>query len=307
MVALFGLAQIAVDGQERRQQIVGASTGPATGVFDAMAGTTRVRKPSSMRNPRALERASGTAGDRVARRGLVAGLVAGEDGDRVSPRPGRRAARRTRSAAPGRSGRPRLPGKGREASGRRPRTPAGTSVGVARSTTNSDAAEIQEVVQRDDADARRIEPHARGRVVTVDVGLAQPNSTGRAAVTVSVALPATSAGCAVLPSGRITHSRSDEACFTWSPAVPVASSSEKTEDRLVALRQRPRSTRVSWPAGASTNTSSEPGLADEPAPGSSPRWPGRLRVRPGTRRRRRCRPRTTSTRKARRRHCIARF
>jgi hypothetical protein len=74
-----------------------------------------------------------------------------------------------------------------------------------------------------------------------------------------VALPATIAGCAVLPSGRITHSRSDEACFTCASAsaVPVAPSSAKT-GKVWSPWVRTAVNAVSRPAGASTNSSNDP-------------------------------------------------
>ena len=96
--------------------------------------------------------------------------------------------------------------------------------------------------------------------VTVVTASRRPNSTGLAAVTVSVALPGTIAGCATLPSGRMTQSRSDDACFTCASAsagAPEAPSSVNT-GMIWSPWLRVAVSAVSRPAGASTKSSSEP-------------------------------------------------
>ena len=192
-------------------------------MFEAMAGTTLPRNPSSigMRDRwntfgNAWRSSEATASlPPSSRANTLTGVAAS-----WSKGSAKNATRRAGSLSP-----TALPGKARNVA---PPTftPASTSFGVARSTTNSEPPRFRkwwiEMTATRGGSSRTVTS-----LVTVVTASRYPNSTGRAAVTVMVALPAARAGCVVLPIGRITHRRSDDACFT-SPAVPLASSSAKT-------------------------------------------------------------------------------
>ena len=193
-------------------------------------------------------------------RGLVAGLIAREHRDRrvgvliEGQREERHLERRIRQAHRGaREGRER----------RAPTfTPAATSGGVARSTTNSEPPRLRkwcvETTPTRGGSSRTVISF-----VTVDSASRQPKSTGRAAVMVSVAGPATEFGLRGLAE-RPDHPQAIGTGLLDVAGGPAASSSEKTCIALPPCVSAAVS-RVSLPAGRIHEELERALLADEGA------------------------------------------